>query len=220
MWFRLISQAKKIVLESKTMFSKTSTKYPLIVILATAVALGSSVAMAKNGGNGQTGNGGGGGGKDTPDPDFTVSADIGDFGATTFDPDSDCTALTPDLKGPYIAYTAFYDRVELCAVVTTDKGTTLAVQSMFVEYNDAGDLTAIQLRGVDGNGIAFFSQYEAVDTFTPPLVENVGDSFIWHVHRSITMYDCGKTKVTKNTVCDLDAGDVVVGDLTYVVDSF
>ena len=40
------------------------------------------------------------------------------------------------------------------------------------------------------------------------------------MRQSITMYDCGTGKVTKNTVCDVDAGDVVVGDLTYLVDSF
>lgn len=193
----------------------------LLTILLTALSITcSSLALAEKGGNGQTGNGGSGGGNDTPDPNFTVSADAGDWDAESFDPGSDCLALTPDLKGPGIAYTAFYDRVVLCAVITTDSGATIALRSMFVEQNEAGELTAIQLRGNDADGIAFFSNYVSVTPFTPPVVEEVGDSFVWHVHRSITMYDCGTGKVTKNTVCDLDAGDVVVGDLTYVVDSF
>ena len=195
----------------------------ILIVLIAASMIGTS--WAEKGGKGQQGNGGGGGGNDTPDPNFIVSADQGDYsGTSTFDPDEDppanCVALTPDLKGPGIAYTAFYDRVDLCAVVTTDTGTTIAIKSIFVEQNDDGELVAIQLRGVDGGGIAFFSDYEAVTPFTPPTVSNVGDGFVWHVHEPITMYDCGTDKVTKRTVCDLDAGDVVVDYLTYVVDSF
>lgn len=162
--------------------------------------------MVSKAGGGQTGNGGGGGGNDTPDPEYSISADfVGD--------PLNCLAYNPDLKGPGIAFGGFYDYDGVapftCASVTTTGGESFYVRTLGIVVDETGKISAVWLRGRDADNVLFDGAEVAVSAQAPLD----GDSFDLDLDVDVPVEKCQKVK--GKTSCT-PVGSVHVGTLVYV----
>jgi len=163
---------------------------------------------------------------DTADPDWKIYAVKGDYTTASFffseetGESERCYAFNPDLKGPGIAYVGFYDHdgYATCAQTTTvhpDSGTVIDLRRLDVKTDGEGKFTTIQLSGRNpDNGVIFESHaVEFEDTGNAAPTDEIG--FILQVHTEIPMYSCDTDKKKGNTVCNVPAGAIAIGDLKY-----
>ena len=84
-----------------------------------------------------------------------------------------CDAFTVEQKGPGVSYSAFFDRHDLCATVTTSDGMTLTDDIVILASTDAaGDIVSVQLGGQDTigkEGIYHESEIIVLDAPVTPL---------------------------------------------------
>jgi len=176
-------------------------KGTLVILLLTLSVAAGGTAYAKKGD--------GGGGNTSPDPEYAIQADMVSEG---------CLAYNPDLKGPGIAFGGYYDYADVapvtCAAVTTSTGDSFYVRGLGVVSDGNGVITAVWLRGRDGDGVLFDGAETPINAYQAPMD---GSDFTLVVDATVDIQACVKVKGI--TTCT-DAGSVYVGTLEYALIGF
>jgi hypothetical protein len=192
------------------------------IVTALALSLAMNSAFAAKGGKNQDGNGGDGGGNDTPDPDYLISA-VNSYYASDepglFTADGECQAFNPDLKGPGVAYLAFFPAG---CTVTTSLGVVLDRVSIKPIQDEFGFLVGVEFRGIlDGDNYSGYSDLMLDSQIVPPAddlnPDNDSEHFDLVVQSSFLIEGC--TKIKGKQTCQ-NLGYVWLDTLHYHFVSF
>lgn len=159
--------------------------------------------------------GGGGGGSTT---EVLYQVDVADDSAldndaTLYNPS--CDAFTREQKGPGVSYTAYFDRHDLCATVTTSpSGETLTDDIVIrVGTNEAGEIVSVQLTGQDVIGKEGVFHESEVVQIDPPVVPSA-DGFTIPVNAdNLPIWKCDRHTSCHNRFEII--GEIAIDQMIY-----